>query len=128
MQDLLTLLQALETSLHDPTLKGDADYVSRLLHQDFLEFGRSGTSYDKASICASLAAEYLPVTVWAQDFSLKVLGGETALPTCRSTHFAADSTLERHTLRSSIWVRVGQQWQVIFHQGTATPAFEKSTN
>jgi hypothetical protein len=48
-----------------------------------------------------------------------------ALLTYRSAHVAGDGTLERHTLRASLWERTEQGWQLRFHQATPAAAFEQ---
>ena len=49
---LLSQLQALEVELHQPEVRGDAARLDALLHDDFQEFGRSGTAYAKSDIVA----------------------------------------------------------------------------
>ncbi|SFE12953.1 nuclear transport factor 2 family protein [Paracidovorax konjaci] len=54
---LLSLLQAFETELHRPAVRGDAARLDALLHEDFREFGRSGSIYTKAHVLAQLPME-----------------------------------------------------------------------
>ena len=51
---LLQHLQALEVRLHDPQVRSDAGQLQALLHEDFLEFGRSGGVHDRAATVDSL--------------------------------------------------------------------------
>jgi hypothetical protein len=50
-------------------------------------------------------------------FAIRVLADEVVLATYTCTIYGPDSNSE--SLRSSIWRRQGQQWQMAFHQGTA---------
>ena len=120
---LLRQLKALEVELHQPVARRDAARLDALLHHDFYEFGRSGASYAKADIVANLlaAAEHVPVV--ADNFLVRRLADDVALLTYRSAHALPDGTLHRHTLRSSIWQRSGDGWQMSFHQGTPTEPF-----
>ena len=47
------------------------------------------------------------------------LGQGIALLTYRSAIKQESGLLTRHTLRLSIWVMVGSEWQLRYHQGTA---------
>lgn len=119
-QDLLHHLQALELRLHQPGVRADALQLGLLLHEDFMEFGRSGGVHGKTDTVASLAAPGQCLHLVADGFALVRLGPDSALLTYRSASVAADGLPSRHTLRSSVWLRTGQGWQMRFHQGTPT--------
>jgi hypothetical protein len=117
---LLDQLQALEVALHQPSVRGDAGRLDILIHDEFLEFGRSGTAYSKADIVALLLSAREHAQVVADRFVVRRLAADVALLTYRSAHALPDGTLHRHTLRASIWQRTAAGWQMSFHQGTAT--------
>jgi hypothetical protein len=121
---LLSLLKALEVELHQPVVRGDAARLDALLHDDFQEFGRSGAAYAKADIVATLLAAGQHVHVVADNFLVRRLAADVALLTYRSAHALPDGTLHRHTLRSSIWQRSADGWQISFHQGTPTEPYD----
>lgn len=120
-------LQALEIQLHDRPLRSDMGRLRALLHQDFMEFGRSGGVHAKADTVVSLAAEASPRLV-ADGFALVRLGPDSALLTYRSASLAEDGTAGRHALRSSVWLRTNLGWQMRFHQGTPTEPFAMDTS
>lgn len=124
MQDtdahLLRVLQALEAELHAPAARGDAGKLNALLHDEFREFGRSGTAYNKRGTLARLPAQAQHDVVAADQFEVQPLAERVALLTYRSAHRCADGSLERFTLRSSVWELTEQGWQMRFHQGTPT--------
>ena len=73
------------------------------------EVGRSGrlwTREDQLDVIGPID----PVDV--EVISVDRVGADTILLLWRT------STAERSTLRSSLWVRSGGQWQARFHQGT----------
>lgn len=122
-QPLLDELRALELQLHLPAVRSDAAALARLLHADFTEIGRSGRAYTRAEMVAHLLEPddaQPPVTIVAEAFVLSELAPGVALLSYRSAHRAADGGLQRHTLRSSLWLHTPQGWQLRFHQGTAT--------
>ncbi len=121
---LLSQLQALEVELHQPVARGDAARLDALLHDDFHEFGRSGTAYAKSDILTHLLAAAQHAHVVADNFLVRPLAADVALLTYRSAHALPDGTLQRHTLRSSIWQRSDAGWQMSFHQGTPTEPYE----
>lgn len=122
MQSLISELQALEVELHHPGVRCDHARLQQLLHPEFHEVGRSGRAYDLATVVKFLSGQKSPPPVVSDDFSVCQLAGDVALLTYRSAHRQADGSLADHTFRSSLWVRVGVQWQLRYHQGTPAAA------
>ena len=121
---LLQQLVALEVELHKPSARRDAARLDALLHDDFVEFGRSGSASTKADVLSRLPAEAQRATVFADRFALRRLADDVALLTYRSAHRLADSTLDRFSMRASVWQRTGLGWQMSYHQGTPTVPYE----
>ena len=96
MDGLLDLLRSAEVELHQPSTRHDPSRVSALLHDSFLEIGRSGSSYDRAAIIDLLASEESSARVIAQDFAVVELGMDAALLTYRSAVLDEDGNAERH--------------------------------
>ena len=116
---VIGFFRELEERLLHPEVRSSGDELSRLLTDDFIEFGSSGAIYNKHQIISSLAREQ--IMEWSiADFSMRVLAGDVVLLTYRSTRRDPASAEERHSLRSSIWKLNDTRWQMIFHQGTPT--------
>ena len=124
--DILVHLHDLEVALHQPNIWADTDRLDELLHDSFLEFGRSGRSYNKADILRELPLRKPSDTLWSQDFSVADIADGVALLTYRSADVDANGEMSRFTLRASLWQRTARGWQMRFHQGTPTDAFAKS--
>lgn len=122
MQPLLAELQSLEVELHHSGARRNPARLQELLHAEFHEVGRSGRTYDYAKIMRFLSEQESSPSVVSSSFSLCQLGPDAALLTYRSAHRQIDGGLQNHTLRSSLWVRIGRMWQLRYHQGT--PAAE----
>jgi hypothetical protein len=122
---LLDTLRKLEVETHQPHVRADHRKLGRLLHPNFLEVGRSGALYSRDSVLAEFSDQPPPYGVWSQDFQVASPTEGLALLIYRSAHVADDGTLERHTLRASLWQSTGRGWQLRFHQGTPVPAFVK---
>jgi hypothetical protein len=119
-ESLLHQLRALELQLQQPEVRSDASRLDALIHEEFQEFGRSGTVYSKADIVALLSSAKQHEPVIADNFVVRRLAADVALLIYRSAHALPDGTLRGHALRSSIWQRSAVGWQMSFHQGTAT--------
>lgn len=119
--DLSQTLLQLEQRLLSQTTRRDAEEISRLLADDFIEFGASGSVWSKAEV-----VEQLPLQPSSQctisAFAAKQLSSDTALVTYRCHNIAIGQRSPANSLRSSIWRRQGEQWQMAFHQGTFIPA------
>jgi hypothetical protein len=116
--ELLNTLRRLEEQMHGKPTRQDPNRLDALLHPDFEEFGRSGAHYDRAEILEELGSEALVPRVRAGDYSLSLLGEDVALLTYESAHLDEGGRPFRRTLRSSLWVRTADGWQIRFHQGT----------
>lgn len=113
-------LLSLEKELHKGETRHNRNRMEMLLHPDFVEFGRSGMRYTRATIVNEFGPDSVLPMVHSQRFDLIVLAGDVALLTYLSAHVDAGGNLYRHSLRSSVWVRTKVGWQMRFHQGTPT--------
>ena len=113
---LSSQLQTLEQSLLDPKVRQDREAVSKLLVEDFTEFGSSGRIFDKQAILTQLAEE-VPSSLVLTDFCCDLLAHSVALVTYR-VHRKSASGERISSLRSSIWTLEADCWRMRFHQGT----------
>jgi hypothetical protein len=109
-------LQTLELELLTNTTRKNAQRVSALLADNFREFGSSGRVYTKENIIVELQQEK-QVSIEAMDFNVMLLAKEIALVTYRSLKEQQNAP-PRIALRSSIWIKEGDDWRMVFHQGT----------
>jgi hypothetical protein len=123
--NLLKHLRELEVLLHQPNVRHDRDRVEELLHESFTEFARSGRSYNRPGILEMLQQESTRGSIWSQDFTVAEIADGIALLTYKSAYIDENCEISGHALRSSLWQRTARGWQIRFHQGTATDAFEK---
>ncbi len=115
----LARLRALEESLWDDESRFDRVHLDAVLHPDFLEFGQSGRTWDRA---ATLAVEPEPIGATPlQEFDVDLVSTDVALVTYQVTDQFGPGGSERHTRRSSLWLRTPEGWRLRFHQGTPIP-------
>lgn len=106
---LQKLIKALERSLLDPSIRQSTEQLNKLIADDFLEFGSSGKVYNKQDC---ITPDESPRKFVVNDFKVKELSKDVMLATYKTREDGIAS------LRSSIWKRYGDEWQMIFHQGT----------
>jgi hypothetical protein len=115
-------LKSLEETLLDPAFRKNSEQVSALLTDDFLEFGSSGRTFDKAAILEDLSNEPPHQTALLSDFAIRHLAPEVILVTYRTTRHDSSAQIIHQAQRSSIWINRNGTWQITFHQGTITNA------
>ncbi|WP_274050292.1 DUF4440 domain-containing protein [Thalassomonas haliotis] len=114
---------ALEMDLLKPEIRRSPSALSRLISDDFLEFGGSGRSFGKEEVLSRLPQE-TPPTFSARDFTLRELSGTVVQLLYKSTMLKAGAEQTSYSLRSTLWQRKGENWQMLFHQGTLCPPFD----
>jgi hypothetical protein len=116
MTSLAERLLALEKKLMDPEVRrGDA--TAELISEDFIEFGGSGQIYNKRDAIAMMR-HHAPRIFALENFEVRELAPNVVLATYKVQSQSADGSAGRISMRSSIWVNTGGQWQVTFHQAT----------
>ena len=117
-------LENLERELHEPLVRKDGKRLGQLLHDSFTEIGRSGILFDKDQIMSALNSESVN-TVWSQDYAIQTIDDGLVLLTYRSARIESNQTLSRFSRRASLWQLTDLGWQMIYHQGTPTDAFDR---
>lgn len=108
-------LEQLELELLEPATRRDTSRLKELFGEDFIEFGSSGRVYQKSMLIEMMAQEE-QAKVLIRDFAVRELAPDVALVTYRTV-----GTSGQEARRSSVWVRSGTSWQMVFHQGTRIP-------
>ena len=108
---LLDEIRELEERLLRPEVRASADTLEGLVADQFVEFGSSGRVYTKRDVIRQMLAAP-SVTVKVADFTVLSISPDVALATYRTPN----------SLRSSIWRREGENWRIVFHQGTPVAA------
>lgn len=113
--DLTQTIKSLELKLLAPEVRQSLEALSTLLHDDFVEFGSSGRIYSKQDILDHLPSS--PVSIFfIENFSVECLSKYVVL----AQYISYEQKNPERILRSSIWKKSNNDWQIIFHQGTPT--------
>ena len=94
---------------------GTVEELARLLSDDFLEFGSSGSVFCRQDVIDALSRRpYLQVKL--ADFQVRLLAPQIALVLYSLCPVGSNG--DAATLRSSIWRLEKSGWRMVFHQGT----------
>lgn len=112
----------LEQLLVQPATRLSAELLNRYLADDFYEIAATGRCFGKADVLERLPAETPPV-ITQQDFTCRVLADGLAQLTYRATIQRVEDNSPSYSMRSPLYRFNGENWQMIFHQGTACNPF-----
>lgn len=113
-----------EKTLHHFENRQNMALVKDILHADFKEVGKSGQSFDYDQILEMLSQEEKTDTqVHSQDYLITELAPSTLMLHYKTAHQLPDGRLTNHAKRCSIWVKVAEKWQLLYHQGTPCADF-----
>lgn len=110
--DAFQEIEFFERELVNPITRSNAERISELLADGFLEFGSSGRVIRKRDVLDA-AEKPGTVTYRLDNFNFKILGESHVLVTYRSV---TSSGVLAH--RSSIWVKKYESWKLLHHQST----------
>ena len=108
----------LETALHKKVVRNSREQVSALIADDFLEFGKSGGTFNKQDTLDGLEQEAVDLQIAVSDLNAKELSKDIVLVTYTASMLDEDNSTTVSTNRSSVWILRDVNWQMVFHQGT----------
>ena len=112
---MLELLLKLEMSLWIEETRNNIEFLDKVLHKDFKEFGKSGKVFNKEDILKDTKCVINAIFPF-EELDVKSLSEETYLITYVASR--KDNNKIIKTNRSSIWIGDSENIQLIFHQGT----------
>ena len=119
-KEITEKIRLLEEKLLSPATRRSAVELDRLLADGFTEFGRSGRVFDKQAVIGRIQKDDTD-RMNLSDFKVVILAPDIILATYYATKMDPDGQ-KSYSLRSSIWRKTGDKWQMFFHQGTAAAA------
>jgi hypothetical protein len=117
MNELTQQFYDLETALLKPEVRSSREELDKLLADEFMEFGSSGSVYHKSDTLKGLTTSTDKIVFEVTDFEAKELSADFVLTTFKTKRTINDTDIVI-SLRSSIWKKTGGNWQMFFHQGT----------
>jgi hypothetical protein len=110
----MQLVIGLALRLLEPLVRAPAVELDKLLHQDFVEFGSSGRSWDRSETITSLTSGQ-PPGAGGRSMPWKSLVPGWPVMSCMVTYLSLRK--RQCGRRSSIWCRTDAGWRLYFHQG-----------
>ncbi|WP_321389502.1 nuclear transport factor 2 family protein [Emcibacter sp.] len=114
--NLVEILVALEQRLLEVGAVACADTFTELLHDDFMEIGKSGRRFVKSDFPEPLTGPAPEVTLCNPE--LKIIAGGLALLIYQTSVLDPEKVTVSRAQRSSLWQLTDGRWQIVFHQGT----------
>ena len=102
----------LEKQLLSIEVRTSQSELDKLIAEDFIEFGSSGRIWNKTELLDELPSQEPLGSAEIFDLEVSDLGAEHAL-----VRYLLDLEGAK-SLRSSIWRKRSDKWEIIFHQGT----------
>ncbi|MCT8262215.1 DUF4440 domain-containing protein [Proteus terrae] len=119
MTELYKKLIQQEKTLHKSTHRKNTDVLIQLLHNEFIEFCRSGVCINKTDTINSLTNENRNIEVYSENYQGSQLSDDVMLLTYVSYQLE-DNKKIKQAYCSSLWIKNSRNdWQLRFHQGTA---------
>lgn len=113
---VFTGILGLEQELLSTEARHDADRLKMLLHDGFSEVGASGRTYGRDQVISFLASETDDGSAAEVEDPIALQLADNLVMLRWSTHAV------RPSQRTSLWVFEQNRWQMLFHQGTLSPA------
>lgn len=116
MEELKIQIYKLEMNLLKSETRTSIEKLDELLSNDFIEYGSSGLIYNKTMILKRLPKE-LSSSYTLSDFELIVLSENVVQTRFKTNRINLDNS-KTISMRTSLWKKDNNRWQIFFHQGT----------
>ena len=122
IEDVLEELKQREPIFHYPDKYGSTrESIESMIDDEFWEVGASGQIYEREEVIAILLKRYSDSNYkdhWvASDFKCREVANNNYLLT-----YNLLQDRDRYTRRATIWRKDGNQWLIMYHQGTVVLA------
>ncbi|MGN9166363.1 nuclear transport factor 2 family protein [Tissierellaceae bacterium HCP3S3_D8] len=96
----------------------DIQNLNDRIHDEFIEFGKSGQVFDKDSIVKYLNNLDTDRDIEILSFKIKNIKEDLII----ANYISYEKEIEIKALRTSIWKKELSDWKLYFHQGTVVEA------
>lgn len=111
-------IQSNEERLLHSDHQSDSTIVNELLTPDFEEISASGQVIGRDAVIAWLRAKDNDQRWQFSNFQLQVLSHDLVLAKYHAQQMKPEKSASLGSLRSSIWRKHNDTWQMVFHQAT----------
>jgi hypothetical protein len=118
MNKILDHIKALEEKLLHSDVRKNPEILNELLSEDFEEIGSSGKISSREQVIHWLITKEKDIQYSLNNFRIRELAPGLVLATYVANKKGILSSQSNGSIRSSIWRLSGENWKMIFHQGT----------
>ena len=121
MANIEALIKGLEEKLLRTDVRKNPDILDELLSEDFEEIGSIGRTSSRAEVVNWLVTKEKDIEWTVNEFRIRELSPDLVLAIYRADKKNKTNIQSAGSIRSSLWKKNGNRWQMIFHQGTKIP-------
>ena len=92
--------------------------LNNRIHDDFIEFGKSGKVFNKDSIIEYLINLDDDRDIEIESFEINIMKKDFLVV----NYISDEKEIDKRAVRTSIWINENENWKLYFHQGTITEA------
>ncbi len=110
--EFVTGFRALEEAMWTVETRGNPEWFDRMLAPNFIEFGKSGRTFDRETIQQLQMPDEIDIELPFPNFAVRALEPTVVLVTYTSVQYGKAAN------RASLWRHDGTDWRLEFHMGT----------
>lgn len=118
MTTLLNTIKALEETLLHTDVRSNPAILSELLAEELEEIGVTGNITSREAVVDWLTNKEKDIKWSLSDFQIKQLTPDIVIAMYKAQKIQLNEKSSSCSMRSSIWQLFGEQWKMVFHQGT----------
>jgi len=118
MKSIKAHIKKLEEKLLHSDVRKNPEILKELLSEDFEEIGSIGKISSREEVINWLVTKEKNIKWSLNEFRVRELAPDMVLVIYRANKNEHHSSGSKGSIRSSIWKLCGDQWKMIFHQGT----------
>jgi len=118
MKNLENEIKALEEKLLHSDIRKNPEILNQLLAKEFEEVGSIGKISNRDAVVNWLVNKESNARWMLSEFRVKPLSPDIVIAIYHVKQIKSLEGSSKGSMRSSIWKRNNNQWQMVFHQGT----------
>ncbi|MGD8567628.1 MAG: DUF4440 domain-containing protein [Gammaproteobacteria bacterium] len=118
MKNIEARIKALEEKLLHSDVRKNPQLLDELVAPEFEEIGSNGKVTSREQVIDWLLTKEQDVRWSLTEFRIRQLSPDMVLAIYRARKNDIVNDSYKGSIRSSLWKRTGERWQIVFHQGT----------
>lgn len=118
MEQLAIQIKQMELTLLHTDMQANPSLPEELLSEEFEEIGSDGRINSRQAVVEWLMNKDNQLKWSLEDFRVKTLSNDLVMAIYRTKARNEAAKVHQGSIRSSIWRRRGDSWEMVFHQAT----------